>query len=178
MAEDITFDMEFTPSYGVPVNVADGVQRLTVNNPSPFTFHGTNTYIVGGSSVAVIDPGPENEAHFEALMAALKGREVTHIFVSHTHRDHSPLAQRLSEETGAITVAEGPHRASRPLHAGRSIPSPKAPTPISCPISRSPTARSSRVTDGRCRPCIRPVIRPTIQPSGSREPACCFPPIT
>jgi glyoxylase-like metal-dependent hydrolase (beta-lactamase superfamily II) len=122
VAEDITFDMEFTPSYGVPVTVAEGVQRLTVNNPSPFTFHGTNTYIVGGSSVAVIDPGPENEAHFEALMAALRGREVTHIFVSHTHRDHSPLARRLREETGAITVAEGPHRASRPLHAGEVNP--------------------------------------------------------
>lgn len=116
------FDLAFTPAYGEPVPVADGVQRLTVNNPSPFTFHGTNSYIVGGSSVAVIDPGPENEAHFAALMAALKGRNVTHIFVSHTHRDHSPLARRLQEATGAKTVAEGPHRASRPLHAGETNP--------------------------------------------------------
>lgn len=122
MAEDLTFDMEFSPAYGTPVPVADGVERLTVNNPSPFTFHGTNTYIVGSSSVAVIDPGPENEAHFDALMAALKGREVTHIFVSHTHRDHSPLARRLKEATGAVTVAEGPHRAARPLHVGETNP--------------------------------------------------------
>ncbi|MGK9050363.1 MBL fold metallo-hydrolase [Neorhizobium petrolearium] len=122
MAEDITFDLDFAPAYGTPVPVAGGVQRLTVNNPSPFTFHGTNTYIVGGSSVAVIDPGPENEAHFAALMAALEGREVTHIFVSHTHRDHSPLARRLKEATGALTVAEGPHRAARPLHAGETNP--------------------------------------------------------
>lgn len=121
-AREPDFDREFQPSYGEPVPVAPGVQRLTVNNPSPFTFHGTNSYIVGGASVAVIDPGPENEAHFQALLAALKGREVTHIFVSHTHRDHSPLARRLKEATGALLVAEGPHRASRPLFAGEVNP--------------------------------------------------------
>ncbi|WP_313532783.1 MBL fold metallo-hydrolase, partial [Shinella sp.] len=112
------FDLDFKPAYGEAVPVAPGVQRLTVNNPSPFTFHGTNSYIVGGTSVAVIDPGPEDEAHFAALMRALAGREVTHIAVSHTHRDHSPLARRLKAETGAIIVAEGPHRAARPLHEG------------------------------------------------------------
>ena len=116
------FDTSFEPAYGTAVPVAPGVQRLTVNNPSPFTFHGTNSYIVGRKSVAVIDPGPDNEAHFEALMAALKGREVTHIAVSHTHRDHSPLARRLQQATGAIVVAEGPHRAARPLHEGEVNP--------------------------------------------------------
>jgi glyoxylase-like metal-dependent hydrolase (beta-lactamase superfamily II) len=123
MAEDLAFDLEFAPSYGTPVPVARDVQRLTVNNPSPFTFHGTNTYIVGGgSSVAVIDPGPEDEAHFEALMAALGNRTVSHILVSHTHRDHSPLAARLKQETGALTVGEGPHRPSRLLHVGEINP--------------------------------------------------------
>ncbi|QWW68659.1 MBL fold metallo-hydrolase [Rhizobium sp. WYJ-E13] len=116
------FDLFFDPAYGQAVAVADGIQRLTAKNPSPFTFHGTNSYIVGSSSVAVIDPGPENEAHFEALMAALAGRQVTHIFVSHTHRDHSPLARRLSQETGALTVGEGPHRPSRPLRDGEINP--------------------------------------------------------
>ena len=116
------FDTSFEPAYGTAVPVAPGVQRLTVNNPSPFTFHGTNSYIVGDRSVAVIDPGPEDEAHFAALMAALEGREVTHIAVSHTHRDHSPLTRRLKEVTGAIVVAEGPHRAARPLHAGETNP--------------------------------------------------------
>lgn len=119
---DVEFDLDFKPVYGEPVTVADGVQRLTVNNPGPFTFHGTNSYIVGDRSVAVIDPGPEDEAHFQALMAALKGREVTHIAVSHTHRDHSPLARRLKAETGALIVAEGPHRAARPLHQGEVNP--------------------------------------------------------
>jgi len=119
---DPNFNRDFEPAYGAAVPVAQDVQRLTVNNPSPFTFHGTNSYIVGKDSVAVIDPGPADEAHFQALMAALDGREVTHIFVSHTHRDHSPLAARLREATGALTVAEGPHRAARPLHAGELNP--------------------------------------------------------
>lgn len=116
------FITEFEPQHGVAVPVAEGVQRLTAPNPSPFTFHGTNTYIVGQKSVCVIDPGPEDEAHFAALMAALKGREVTHIAVSHTHRDHSPLARRLKEKTGAIMVAEGPHRPARPLFDGETNP--------------------------------------------------------
>ncbi|MDR6756104.1 glyoxylase-like metal-dependent hydrolase (beta-lactamase superfamily II) [Mycoplana sp. BE70] len=116
------FNLEFQSAYGEAVPVADHVQRITVNNPSPFTFHGTNSYIVGDRSVAVIDPGPDDEAHFQALMKALKGREVTHIAVSHTHRDHSPLARRLKAETGALIVAEGPHRAARPLHAGETNP--------------------------------------------------------
>ncbi|MCM2476596.1 MBL fold metallo-hydrolase [Rhizobium sp. CG5] len=116
------FDLAFEPSYGEPVPVAPGVQRVTVNNPSPFTFHGTNSYIVGTRSVCVIDPGPDSDAHFEALMAALEGREVTHIAVSHTHKDHSPLARRLKAATGATIVAEGPHRAARALHAGEVNP--------------------------------------------------------
>jgi glyoxylase-like metal-dependent hydrolase (beta-lactamase superfamily II) len=119
---DPAFDREFLPAYGKPVPIAKDVQRITVNNPSPFTFYGTNSYIVGDRSVCVIDPGPENEAHFQALMQALEGREVTHIAVSHTHRDHSPLTRRLKEATGAVVVAEGPHRSARPLHHGEVNP--------------------------------------------------------
>ncbi len=117
------FDRSFDPGYGRGVPVAPGVERLTVENPSAFTFHGTNSYIVGaGSSVAVIDPGPDSAAHFETLMAVLAGRTVSHILVSHTHRDHSPLARRLQQETGALTVGQGPHRAARPLHEGEINP--------------------------------------------------------
>lgn len=119
---DPDFNRDFDPAYGIAVPVAQHVQRMTVNNPSAFTFHGTNSYIVGDRSVAIIDPGPEDDAHFNALMAALAGREVSHIFVSHTHRDHSPLAARLKQATGAIIVAEGPHRAARPLHEGEKNP--------------------------------------------------------
>jgi len=119
---DPEFNRDFVPAYGEAVPVADGVQRITVNNPSPFTFFGTNSYIVGDRSVAVIDPGPEDEAHYQALLAALAGRTVSHIFVSHTHRDHSPLSRRLQQATGAPIVAEGPHRASRLLHEGEVNP--------------------------------------------------------
>lgn len=116
------FDLTFEPAHGQAVPIAEHVQRVTVNNPGPFTFHGTNSYIVGDRSVAVIDPGPDDDAHFQALMAALKGREVTHIAVSHTHRDHSPLARRLKAATGALVIGEGPHRAARPLHEGETNP--------------------------------------------------------
>ncbi|TAX33460.1 MBL fold metallo-hydrolase [Rhizobium leguminosarum] len=116
------FDLAFEPAYGQAVPVVSGVERVTVNNPGPFTFFGTNSYIVGASSVAVIDPGPEDEAHFQALMAALGGRAVTHIVVSHTHRDHSPLARRLQAATGAVTVGQGPHRPTRPLRDGEINP--------------------------------------------------------
>ncbi|MBY3198674.1 MBL fold metallo-hydrolase [Rhizobium laguerreae] len=116
------FDLAFEPAYGRAVPVAPGVERITAENPGPFTFFGTNSYIVGSSSVAVIDPGPEDEAHYQALMAALAGRAVTHIVVSHTHRDHSPLARRLQAATGAVTVGQGPHRPARPLRAGEINP--------------------------------------------------------
>lgn len=116
------FDLAFNPAHGKAVLVGPRIERVTVNNPSPFTFHGTNTYILGDTSVCVIDPGPEDEAHFQALMKALEGRKVTHIAVSHTHKDHSPLSRRLKAATGAIIVGEGPHRASRPLHDGETNP--------------------------------------------------------
>lgn len=118
----LEFETAFEPSYGSAVPVAENVLRVTVNNPGPFTFHGTNSYIVGSQTLAVIDPGPEDSAHFETLMAAIAGRPVSHIFVSHTHRDHSPLAARLKAATGAVTVAEGPHRAARPLRIGELNP--------------------------------------------------------
>ncbi|ODT08533.1 MAG: MBL fold metallo-hydrolase [Mesorhizobium sp. SCN 65-20] len=114
----LDFDTRFEPAYGQAVPIADGVVRLTANNPSPFTFHGTNSYIVGKDTLAVIDPGPDDDAHLDALMRFIAGRPVSHILVSHTHRDHSPLAARLKTLTGAKTVAEGPHRTARALRLG------------------------------------------------------------
>ncbi|MCR5858784.1 MBL fold metallo-hydrolase [Mesorhizobium sp. J428] len=118
----IEFQTAFDPAYGSAVPIAPGVSRMTVNNPSAFTFYGTNTYLVGTETLAIIDPGPEDDAHFEALRRAIAGRPVSHIVLTHTHRDHSPLARRLKELTGATTVAEGPHRASRPLRIGETNP--------------------------------------------------------
>ncbi len=117
-----SFSLEFEPRHGEAVSVAEGVLRVTAGNASPFTFHGTNSYIVGRDSVAVIDPGPEDDTHYDALVAAIRGRPVSHILITHTHRDHSPLAARLKAETGAPTVAEGVHRAARPLRIGETNP--------------------------------------------------------
>lgn len=118
----LDFDTTFEPAYGEAVPVAPGVVRVTVNNPSAFTFHGTNSYIVGTDTLAVIDPGPLDENHLRALVTTIAGRPVSHIFVSHTHIDHSPLAARLAAETGAQVFAEGPHRPARPLRIGEINP--------------------------------------------------------
>ncbi|SFP04714.1 Glyoxylase, beta-lactamase superfamily II [Mesorhizobium sp. NFR06] len=118
----LEFDTSFDPAYGQAVTVAPDVLRITARNPSPFTFHGTNSYIVGRDALAVIDPGPEDDAQLETLLAAIRGRPVSHIFVSHTHRDHSPLAARLKERTGAPLLAEGPHRPARALRIGEVNP--------------------------------------------------------
>ncbi len=114
----LSFDIKFAPHYGEAVDVAPQIQRITVNNPSPFTFYGTNSYLIGKDTLALIDPGPLDDAHKATLLRAIAGRPVSHIFVSHTHRDHSPLASVLKGELGAVLVAEGPHRAARPLHIG------------------------------------------------------------
>ncbi|TPI16440.1 MBL fold metallo-hydrolase [Mesorhizobium sp. B4-1-3] len=118
----LEFDTSFDPAYGQAVAVAPDVLRITARNPSPFTFHGTNSYLVGRETLAVIDPGPEDDAHLETLLKAMAGRPVSHIFVSHTHRDHSPLAARLKELTGAPTLAEGPHRPARALRISEVNP--------------------------------------------------------
>jgi len=114
----LEFDTGFEPAHGSAVSAAPGVLRVTAPNASPFTFHGTNSYIVGHDTLAVIDPGPDDERHLKTLLDAIAGRPVSHIFVSHTHRDHSPLAARLKAATGALVLAEGPHRAARELAIG------------------------------------------------------------
>jgi glyoxylase-like metal-dependent hydrolase (beta-lactamase superfamily II) len=118
----LDFDTRFEPHYGEAIEIATGIRRITVNNPGPFTFHGTNTYIVGEHSLAVIDPGPEDPTHLAAILRAVDDRPVSHIFVSHTHRDHSPLARALQQRTGAAICAEGPHRPARPLRIGEINP--------------------------------------------------------
>ncbi|WP_334176252.1 MBL fold metallo-hydrolase [Pseudoxanthobacter sp.] len=117
MAE-LKLTQDFDPDWGRAVEVAPGVRRLTARNPGPFTFHGTNTYLVGEQEIAVIDPGPDDEAHVAAIVAAAGGRPVSAIVVTHTHRDHSPAAARLAALTGAPTFGEGPHRPARPGAGG------------------------------------------------------------
>ena len=105
----IPFVREMDFEYGVMAEVAPGLRRLVCENPGGFTFHGTNTYVIGQGDVAVVDPGPLNEAHLKALLDALSGETVTHILMTHTHMDHSPLAAPLKEATGAKTYGYGPH---------------------------------------------------------------------
>lgn len=99
--------------YGVPMGMAPGVVRVVANNPSPFTFKGTNTYLVGSSSLAVIDPGPDDAAHLEAILQAANGRPITHILITHRHRDHVDGCPALKQATGAITCA-APRRKKSP----------------------------------------------------------------
>jgi glyoxylase-like metal-dependent hydrolase (beta-lactamase superfamily II) len=120
--DDIPFDRKLDLAPGRAEEVMPGVRRLLCDNPSPFTFKGTMSYIIGRGQVAIVDPGPENEAHITALLNAVRGETVTHIFVTHTHRDHSPSVPRIKAATGAQVFAEGPHRAARPLHTGEVNP--------------------------------------------------------
>src|SRR3954466_5676060 len=122
MSDDIPFDKSFDLAPDIVDQVAPGVRRVLANNPSPFTFKGTLSYIVGQDHVAIIDPGPLDEAHIAALLDAVRGETVTHILVTHTHRDHSPAVPRIKAATGALVLAEGPHRAARPLHTGEVNP--------------------------------------------------------
>lgn len=117
---DIAFDKSFDLAPGRVDDAGAGLRRVLCDNPSPFTFKGTVTHILGRGRVAIIDPGPDDDEHVAAVLEAVRGETVSHIFVTHTHRDHSPAAARIKAATGAPTFAEGPHRPSRPLHIGET----------------------------------------------------------
>jgi glyoxylase-like metal-dependent hydrolase (beta-lactamase superfamily II) len=120
MSEEIPFNRALDLAPGVVDAVLPGVRRVLVNNPGPFTFKGTLSYIVGCGKVAIIDPGPADANHTAALLDAVRGETVTHIIITHTHRDHSPGAAALKTATGAPTFGEGPHRPSRELFIGET----------------------------------------------------------
>lgn len=93
---------------GAPQQLEPLVARVLADNPSPFTFTGTQTHLVGTADLAVIDPGPADPDHIEALVAAIAGRPVTAILITHTHRDHSPGSRPLAAATGAPIVGCAP----------------------------------------------------------------------
>ena len=100
---DITFD------YGACDRLTPLIRRVVARNPGPFTFLGTGTYIIGsGDSVAVIDPGPDMDDHLQAILKATEGERITHIFITHNHLDHSPLARPLQAAGGDTTMAPAP----------------------------------------------------------------------
>ena len=113
MAVEIPYRRKLDFEYGKAEVLAPGIRRVIANNPSPFTFHGTGTYILGTGSVAVIDPGPDDEEHIDAILASLPGETISHILVTHTHMDHSPGCRLLQAKTGAPTYAYGPHGAGK-----------------------------------------------------------------
>ncbi len=101
MATNIPFVREMDFEYEQAQQVSPLIRRLVANNPGPFTFRGTGVYIIGHGDVAIIDPGPDDDAHIEALLRAIEGERVTHILVTHRHMDHSPAAHPLAARTGA-----------------------------------------------------------------------------
>ena len=108
MAIPYVYDIDV--EYGRCDRVAPRIRRVVANNPSKFTFKGTGTYIIGDGDVAIIDAGPRDAAHVDALVRAVKGERVTHLLITHTHGDHSPAAAMLKQRLGDIpTYGFGPH---------------------------------------------------------------------
>ncbi|MGJ5621619.1 MBL fold metallo-hydrolase [Sulfitobacter sp. MF3-043] len=106
---------DFDPRIGVAEMLEPGLRRIVAPNPSAMTYRGTNTYLIGDKGLAVIDPGPDDTAHLDAILASVQpDQHISHIIVTHTHLDHSPLARPLAARCGAPVLAFG-H-----AHAGRS----------------------------------------------------------
>jgi glyoxylase-like metal-dependent hydrolase (beta-lactamase superfamily II) len=115
MAAPLAFDKQFDPQTGMAVQVADGLVRVTAPNASPYTFTGTNSFLIGHERLALLDPGPDDPGHMAALTRAIAGRPVAAIILTHTHRDHSASAAGLARSLAAPLWFGGRHRLSRPL---------------------------------------------------------------
>ncbi|MBL26319.1 MAG: MBL fold metallo-hydrolase [Rhodospirillaceae bacterium] len=109
MAISIPYRRDIAFEYATAERVSPLIRRVVARNPSAFTFHGTGTYIVGNGTVAIIDPGPHMPEHIDALLGAVAGETVTHLVVTHTHRDHSPAARALKQALDAPIYGCGPH---------------------------------------------------------------------
>ena len=113
MSAELAFNRSVDVDYGVAQKVAPDVRRIVANNPGPYTFLGTNTYVVGSGQVAVVDPGPADEDHLKAIAGAIKGERLTHILVTHSHHDHCDGAKPLQAMLGGEIVAYGPTGTAR-----------------------------------------------------------------
>ncbi len=110
----LRFDRDFDPRRGEVVDLGPGLRRITANNPGPYTFAGTNTYLVGRRRVAIVDPGPDDPEHVAAILSAVGGALVEAVVVTHGHADHTAAAVSLSRATAAPLA--GP--------AGSTVPPP------------------------------------------------------
>jgi glyoxylase-like metal-dependent hydrolase (beta-lactamase superfamily II) len=120
MSAPLTFVRDGDITHGAVMQVSPLVRRIIAPNPGPFTYNGTSCFVVGRGKVAVIDPGPDDPAHLAALERALAGETVTHIVLTHTHRDHAPAVAPFKARTGALTVgrpspAQGPDVSHTPF---------------------------------------------------------------
>ncbi|WP_439495825.1 MBL fold metallo-hydrolase [Bosea sp. (in: a-proteobacteria)] len=122
MSDEIEFDRSATTPPGEVAELSPLVRRVIAGNGGPMTFTGTCTYIIGRGTVAVLDPGPDDPAHVARVLAAIAGETVSHILVTHTHRDHSPAVPALKAATGARVAGCLPHRPARELALGEINP--------------------------------------------------------
>ena len=141
MADDIPFNKTLDLEPDTVDEPKPGIRRVMANNPGPFTFKGTLSYIIGRGKVAIVDPGPDDPAHIAALLDAVRNETVTHIFVTHTHRDHSPAVPAVKAATGATVYAEGRIAPRGRCISASTIHSIPAATAISCRMCGSRTAR-------------------------------------
>lgn len=109
----IDYRQEATVEYATAIEISPLIRRVVAKNPSPFTYHGTSTYVIGRGNVAIIDPGPALPEHVAALLALLRGETISHVLVTHTHLDHSPAAELLGQRIAAPTYGFGPHGEGR-----------------------------------------------------------------
>jgi len=121
MVQTLQHDRTITPHYGELTRVSPQICRIVAQNPGPFTFTGSATYIIGRGRVAVIDPGPADETHVQAILRTLNGEQISHILVTHTHLDHSGAANPLSRAADAPTCGYGPHAEGNPVEAGSAV---------------------------------------------------------
>jgi glyoxylase-like metal-dependent hydrolase (beta-lactamase superfamily II) len=108
MSAELAFNRSQDVDYGVAQEVAPGVRRIVANNPGPYTFLGTNSYVVGSGEVAIIDPGPACEGHLKAIASAIKGERLAYILITHSHRDHCAGACALQALAGGQVASFGP----------------------------------------------------------------------
>lgn len=101
------FNRDHKPLIGMPLQLLPNVVVVTAPNAGPMTFTGTQSYLIGTESLAIVDPGPEDDVHFDALIRAVAKRPVSHIVITHSHMDHSPLSRRLSAVLDAPILGFG-----------------------------------------------------------------------